>query len=65
MIFAIDIETTGSNPSRDEIFNIGIVSIEGKEIKDSFEFFFKISHELSYNIEKLTKKNFTLLKNYP
>lgn len=65
MILVVDIETTGSSPSRDEIFNIGIVSIEQNKIKDSYEFFFKISQELSFSIERLTRKNFKLLKNYP
>lgn len=65
MILVVDIETTGSNPSCDEIFNIGIVSIEQNRIKDSYEFFFRISQELSFSIERLTRKNFKLLKNYP
>ena len=50
----VDLETTGLNPSTDEIIEIGAIKVENKEIKDIFNKLIKPDKAIPENIVELT-----------
>jgi DNA polymerase-3 subunit epsilon/ATP-dependent DNA helicase DinG len=51
---SLDIETTGLNPERDEILEIGAIRFKGDHIYDTFNMFVNPGQPIPYKIQQLT-----------
>ncbi len=51
---SLDLETTGLDPKRDRIIEIGVVKFQGKEVLDTFHTLVNPRHPLTYYIRLLT-----------
>jgi len=51
---ALDLETTGLNPERDAILEIGVVKFQGEEILDSWSSLVNPQRRIPYRIQQLT-----------
>lgn len=61
----IDLETTGINPSQDEIIDIGFLQFEGTKLVKKFQSLVRSEVELSHFIQKLTGITNKMLKKAP
>lgn len=61
----LDLETTGLDPERDEIIEIGAVKAMRGEVIDSFQVLVKPRREISYKIKKLTGITDEMLQDAP
>ena len=61
----LDIETTGLEPTQDEITEIGAMKIKGKEVQDIFSSLVKPQKPISAEITKLTGIDDELVKDAP
>jgi ATP-dependent DNA helicase DinG len=61
----LDLETTGLDPERDEIIEIGAVKAMQGEVTDTFQVLVKPGREISYKIKKLTGITDEMLKGAP
>ncbi len=62
---AIDVETTGLDPSKDIIIEIGAVKFRGKTALDTFQTFLELRRPLPYRIQRLTHITNEMLMNAP
>ncbi len=62
---AIDIETTGLDPNKDIIIEIGAVKFRGKTPLDTFQTFLELRRPLPYRIQRLTNITNDMLVNAP
>jgi len=53
-LVSLDLETTGLDPTRDEIIEIGAVKFRGDEVVDTFHTMVKPYRALPYGIQILT-----------
>jgi DNA polymerase III subunit alpha, Gram-positive type len=60
-----DLETTGLNPWKEDLLEIGAVKIENGQIIEQFQSLIRPDREISSEIEKLTGINFDLVKDAP
>jgi len=51
---AVDLETTGLNPERDAIIEVGAVKFRGEEVLGKFESLVDPGRPIPFNIQQLT-----------
>ena len=62
---ALDLETTGLNPARDRIIEIGMARIEGGKVADTYEQLISPGIKLSERVVELTGIDDSMLKDMP
>lgn len=60
---ALDLETTGLNPNRDRILEIGAVKVIGGEITDTYETFVDCQMRIPDKVKELTGIDDSMMKN--
>ena len=61
----IDIETTGADPSSDQVIDVGFLQFEGIKLVREYRSLVRFEGQLSHFIQKLTGINSSMLKKAP